>query len=213
MSDQLRRKILACVYLCLALVSLASLLTYHPHDLRWEASPANHPVQNAAGIIGAYVAFAGFRGFGWAAWWLPVCLLAWAWAALTGLPGPRARWIGVGLGTLLASTSIACSLISLDPMLRMAQSGAIGLGLGDLLITYVGRIGTLLISLFLAVLASLLATRLLIISWILWTGRLIAEGAKRLWAHRHRAPAAATTPAPTTARIATTAKPSTAEAK
>lgn len=69
-----------------------ALISYHPADIAFLSSSANHPVNNIGGMLGAWIGFLGREGFGWASLFLPAFALLWAiqiwrqqWASARGL--------------------------------------------------------------------------------------------------------------------------------
>ncbi|MFH1771715.1 MAG: DNA translocase FtsK 4TM domain-containing protein [Candidatus Omnitrophota bacterium] len=68
--------LLKCIiYFCLALVTFLSLSTFIPADINFLAYPISLKINNAIGIIGAYIGFSLFFAFGYAAFFIPFYLL------------------------------------------------------------------------------------------------------------------------------------------
>jgi S-DNA-T family DNA segregation ATPase FtsK/SpoIIIE len=99
-------EILGVVYAGLALLTGASLASFHPADpsfLRLSTAPGVGP-RNLIGAVGAEIAAAGFGLLGWAALGVPLVLALLALRRLSGRPRPRV--VGRGVGTFLLFTSL-----------------------------------------------------------------------------------------------------------
>jgi len=104
------------VIFTLALFILFSLITYHAADPSWSQHyNAPHPVLNAGGIVGAYIADGCYAIFGYCAYVLPLCI---AYLAAIVLMDYRAKcslhasilWFrGIGLLCLIISS---CGLLT-----------------------------------------------------------------------------------------------------
>ena len=66
--------IIGVVLMCFAVLLLAALLSYHPHDVSATAVPPNASVHNWIGPFGAWLAYACFISIGASAFALPVLL-------------------------------------------------------------------------------------------------------------------------------------------
>ncbi len=66
--------IIGIVLMCFALLSLAALLSYDPHDVSANALPTNPSARNWVGAFGAWMAYYCFHWIGAAAFVLPVLL-------------------------------------------------------------------------------------------------------------------------------------------
>jgi S-DNA-T family DNA segregation ATPase FtsK/SpoIIIE len=124
-------------FLCITLAALIglALISYNPHDASFNVSappPENRPAHNWIGPAGAYASDILFQLFGFAAFLLPVALLAlgWRWCRSRAIASPTATLIGYAL--LLLSLP---SLLGLLPL--PAVRGAVPSG---------GMLGTLLAS-------------------------------------------------------------------
>ncbi len=67
--------VVGIVLLCIAVLLLASLLSYQPHDVSANGLPTNPSVQNWVGPFGAWTAYYWFMGVGAAAYVAPVLFL------------------------------------------------------------------------------------------------------------------------------------------
>ena len=63
-----KRELLGIVWLALSVLILLSLISFSPGDLNILQTPANHPVQNMIGIIGAWIGFVFYSLFGGASY-------------------------------------------------------------------------------------------------------------------------------------------------
>ncbi|MBI3088420.1 MAG: DNA translocase FtsK [Candidatus Omnitrophica bacterium] len=160
-SSLLTPRILSVLFGALALFLLLTFASYHPADLAFLSSEPNTPLRNIGGVLGAWLAFAGRGGFGWAAFILP--LLCGLWAVQLWRGGPlTGRWAArlIALLCLLHGLGTLCALAAHDA----AGQARLGGMLGYLLVRsgryYLGPIGTALVALCVSLL-----------SWVL-----VAEG-------------------------------------
>ena len=180
----------AIVYLLAALFVLLSLLSYHSQDPSWNSVTGSH-AKNLTGPIGATIADAMLQLFGFAAFGVPVLIvaLAWKWLRSRALEAP---WVKViGAGGLIASI---CTAFGLLPDWRpiaglIPASGIIGVLAADYLVEQVNITGAAIltaacgvISLYLVSTFSMAVLR----SWLAgpkaWWGRRVA--AYRAWLDR-----------------------------
>ena len=89
-------------FLCIvvALLIASALLSYSPKDPSFDvAGSPNAAIQNWIGLIGSYGADAAFQGLGYAAFLLPMALLAvgWKWFRSRAVESQVAALIGYGL--------------------------------------------------------------------------------------------------------------------
>ncbi|MGO9257321.1 MAG: DNA translocase FtsK [Bryobacteraceae bacterium] len=100
------------VLLSLGLVTLLSLISYHPQDPSWNTASEAHPL-NLVGYPGAYFADVLFQILGAAAFLLPLLtfLLAWKWIRSDALEAPAVKLAGSAMLTLGA-----CAALSFLPL-------------------------------------------------------------------------------------------------
>jgi S-DNA-T family DNA segregation ATPase FtsK/SpoIIIE len=108
--------------LTLAVLAALALVSYSPHDASLNVAaraPEDHPALNWIGPVGAYSADLLFQGFGYAAFLLPIGILALAlrWFRSKPYDSPRAKLIGYGM--LVLSLPALLSLWSV-PQVRGA---------------------------------------------------------------------------------------------
>ena len=129
------------------LFSAGALLSYHPADLTVLSSAPNTPLRNIGGVVGAWLAFVGRGGFGWASFLVPILCLLWA-ARLWQGRLTQGRWMTrlIASGLLLHGLSTIAALTAPDPT-GQAQHGGL---LGHLLVLggryYLGSAGTWLVA-------------------------------------------------------------------
>ncbi len=129
------------------LFSALALVSYHPADLDILSSEPNRPLQNIGGVIGAWLAFVGRGGFGWASFLVPVLCALWAVRRWQGKLA-KGRWTTRVIASL-------CLLQGLSTMAALAAADAIGQAqgggtLGYLLVRagryYLGSAGTWIVA-------------------------------------------------------------------
>lgn len=171
--QSLAEKIKAVIYVAAAIFIFLSLFSYNPADTSWRTSAPNLPVQNMAGIVGAYIAETLFFSLGWVAY--IICLVMLSWAAATFLKRSSAKLYIRLAGTivLLLSSAVLLSLIyypdgqNVD-FQKVGLSGALA---GRFLIKYFGQAGSLIIASGLAILSSFVATEFLILPCLAIIGK------------------------------------------
>jgi S-DNA-T family DNA segregation ATPase FtsK/SpoIIIE len=151
------------VLIALALFFLAALVTYNPLDPGWSYTGPRNGIDNAAGVVGAWIADVLFSLFGFLAYLLPVMI---AYSGFLVMRGVRKdvggdeidyrvlglRWLGFFV--TLASGCALTSLHFVIPVdtLPIDGGGILGQWLGDGLAGVLGLLGSTLI-----LLAALLA--------------------------------------------------------
>ncbi len=102
---------------CLAVLVLLSLASYHPHDTTNGKTPPNDPLQNACGAWGAWTASLLYEGFGLSAFALGLVLLCWG----AGLSVGRVpSYIGLRIA---GSGFLVCALASIDGLVHFSALG------------------------------------------------------------------------------------------
>jgi S-DNA-T family DNA segregation ATPase FtsK/SpoIIIE len=151
------------VGLTLAILAALALLSYSPQDASLNVAarpPADHPALNWIGPVGAYAADLLFQGFGYAAFLLPMGILALAlrWFRSKPFDSPWAKLIGYAL--LVLSLPAILSLWSV-PEVRGAlpAGGLFGTLLAAALVAAFNSIGANVVAVCLFFAGLLLATR------------------------------------------------------
>jgi len=140
---------------------LLALVSFDPKDLGVLSAPPNRPVHNIGGVVGAWLAFLGRGGFGWASFVLPLLCGLWAVRWWRG-SGSTDRWAtrAIACGCLLASLGTLAALGTTDPT-HQARAGGL---IGHLVVRagryYLGPIGT-----------GLLTGCVALLSWVLVVDR------------------------------------------
>ena len=160
-------EIQAIILFAIALLIFISLATFSFSDLKAFTSKPNIPVKNFAGLFGVYLGSALFFVMGFSSYVIPLLILSWAVARLTGIT-PQKLYFKV-FGTfflILAASSIFSMLGRTDNSVRFTLGGAAGLVFSDFLIKYLGRGGAILVIAVLFLLSVLLATEFLLLPFL-----------------------------------------------
>ena len=130
------------------LFSALALLSYHPADLDFLSSAPNRPLRNIGGVIGAWLAFVGRGGFGWASLLVPVLCALWAVRLWQGRFA-KGRWTV----RLIASLCLLQGLSAMAALAGGAEAsgqaqggGAWGYVLGRAGRYYLGSVGTWIVA-------------------------------------------------------------------
>lgn len=148
-------------FLLLGLFTFASLLFYHAEDIPFFTSQPSVPVQNYAGVIGAWLAFWLFTIFGMSAYVIPIVFLLWAECFFLQKVPDRKLFKFVGLGIALFSLATIVT-ITVGPGQRLVYGGAVGYVTGSHLLRYFGKVGSYILAGSALLLSILLATDFLI---------------------------------------------------
>ena len=130
------------IILALALILLASLLSYVPEDLVWYTSHPNSPAHNLIRVTGAYTAGALFFLVGYSAYLIVMFFLFWSWNIFTSRETPFSAARGILLVILVTVMGGILSLVG-SPLMahRFSRGGWVGVSLADGLVSTVGVIG------------------------------------------------------------------------
>ena len=130
------------IILALALILLASLLSYVPEDLIWYTSHPNSPAHNLIRVTGAYTAGALFFLVGYSSYLIVMFFLFWSWNIFTSRETPFSAARGILLAILVAVMGGILSLVGSGLTAnRFHRGGWVGLSLADFLVSTVGVIG------------------------------------------------------------------------
>ncbi len=127
--------------LALGLLTLFSLVSYHPSDPSWDTATGAINPKNLAGYAGSYVADVMWQAFGLAALLFPMAafLLGWKWIRSESIDSPSIKIFGYAL--LLGSVCAALGQASGFQIFGVPAGGLLGAGLGGALIAVLNRTG------------------------------------------------------------------------
>lgn len=148
-------------FLLLGLFTFASLFFYHPEDIAFYSSHPSTPVQNYAGMIGAYLSFGLFIVFGKSAFVIPFVFLLWARCFFSQNVPERKLFKFFGLAIALLSLATIIT-ISVKPQYRFVYGGAFGYVAGKQLLGLFGQLGSYILAGAALLLSVLLATDFLL---------------------------------------------------
>lgn len=148
-------------FLGLGLFIFASLFFYHAEDISFYTSHPNFPVQNYAGVIGAYTAFGLLLIFGISAFVIPFVFLLWAQCFFSQKVPERKLFKFIGLAIALLSLATLVT-ITVGSGQRFIYGGAFGYVVGNHLLKLFGRLGSYIIAGAALLLSVLLATDFLL---------------------------------------------------
>ncbi|MGR3466760.1 MAG: DNA translocase FtsK, partial [Shimia sp.] len=122
------RELIGLALVALGLMAAAMVVSYSPDDPNWLVA-TDAPIQNWMGRLGASLAAPLFMVIGWAAWGIPVMLLAWGARVLTHRGADRAltRLIAAPFALVLAAIFAA----TLTPGAAWTHSFGLGGLFGD----------------------------------------------------------------------------------
>ena len=148
----------------LAVLFMASMLSYSPYDIRFETSSPNLHIRNYVGVAGAYGAWFIFKLMGYAGFLIPVLFFVWGVGLLAERLEQKPIFRFLGISLLFCSASALFSLTgSGDSVLAVERGGVLGLVLSRVLFGYFGSLGGYIITVTLGILALLVATDFLIV--------------------------------------------------
>ncbi len=160
-------EIQAIVLFAIAILVFISLITFSFSDLEQFTSKPNVPVRNFAGLFGAYLGAVLFFIMGLSSYVIPLLILSWAAARLSGITPQKIHFKIFGTFFLiLASSSIFSILGRGDNSFRFSLGGIVGLVFSNFLVKYLGRGGAILVIAVLFLLSLLLATEFLLLPFL-----------------------------------------------
>ncbi len=164
------------IILALALILLASLVSFVPDDLVWYTSHPNEPAKNLIRITGAYTAGTLFFLAGYSAYLVVVFLMFWSWNIFTSRETPFSVARGLSLGVLVLVMGGLFSLNGSPVMAdRFQRGGLTGLIFSDFLLRNLGVIGAYIILLALACLCLVVTADFLVSPLIVRVTRAIID--------------------------------------
>jgi S-DNA-T family DNA segregation ATPase FtsK/SpoIIIE len=149
----------------LAILLLASMISYSSYDIGFETSTPNIHIRNYIGIIGSYAAWAIFKLIGYAGFFIPFLFVVWGIGILAERLTGKTFYRILGILFLFSASSSFFSLTARpDSVLMVARGGLLGFLLTDkFLLDYLGAIGGYIVTISLTILALLVATEFLIV--------------------------------------------------
>ena len=151
------------IILALAVILLASLVSYVPEDLIWFTAHPNEPAHNLIRITGAYMAGGFFFLAGYSAYLFVLFLFFWSWNIFTSRETPLSLARGVSLVILVSVMSGLFSLTG-SPLAahRFERGGLTGMVFADFLSRNLGGIGAYVVLLALACLCLVITADFLV---------------------------------------------------
>ncbi len=166
------------IILALALILLASFVSYVPEDLIWYTAHPNTPAHNLIRITGAYTAGSLFFLIGYSAYLLVVFLLFWSWNIFTCRITAFSAARGISLGVLVTVMSGLFSLVGPQAAAdRFSRGGWIGLVFADFLANNLGAVGAYIILFAMACLCLVVTADFLVSPFIIK----VTRGIIALW--------------------------------
>ena len=160
-------EIQAIILFAAAILIFTSLITFSFSDLSLFTSRPNVPVRNFAGLFGVYLGAILFFVMGLSSYVIPLLILSWAVARLSGVTPQKIYFKIAGTFFLiLASSSIFSMFFRGDNSFRFSLGGIVGLVFSDFLVKYLGRLGAILVIAVLFLLSVLLATEFLLLPFL-----------------------------------------------
>lgn len=174
MADRLKDSVKSITLIFISLIIFLSLISYSPSDIPFLTTSPNLIVENYIDVIGSYLSFVLFFIFGHASFIIPTLLLSWGVGKILGISFQKFFLKIIASITLLLSSSSILSLPSVQSLLadRFRMGGLTGVLFSDFLIEYFGKLGTVLILLFLFILSILLVSEFLIIPFLIKTTKI-----------------------------------------
>lgn len=162
-----RNEIQAIILFAIAILIFISLATFSFSDLGTFTSRPNYPVRNFAGLFGAYLGAILFFIMGLSAYVIPLLILSWAIARVSGITPQKLYFKLFGTFFLVLASSAIFSILGRgDNSFRFGLGGIVGLAFSDFLIKYLGRGGAMLVIVVLFLLSVLLATEFLLLPFL-----------------------------------------------
>jgi S-DNA-T family DNA segregation ATPase FtsK/SpoIIIE len=181
MKQRYLSEIKAIIICAVALIILASLVSYTPFDLWFLTSHPNTPPQNFIRLFGAYLSWFLFFLIGWSAYAIVLFLSFWAWNKFSGKEwGFKFSKTVSFLALFVVLSSIFSMVGAQDSYFRMMRGGVVGFGCADFLIKYFGKLGSYIILITLGILALVLIGEFLISPFIFGSMEQVGDWFKRV---------------------------------
>ncbi len=169
--------IIGIVLMGFAILLLIALFSYDAHDRPENRVPANHPIHNAIGPIGAWVAFQWIRGVGAAAYLVPFMLIFIGMGCFSvRLAFIRRRWpwtVVLFLCCMGLLDLFQANLSGLHARLKAPPGGILGTLQNQYIFSNFGTAGAAIIYLMLVFISALFLTNFQLGDWLraLWGGK------------------------------------------
>lgn len=165
----MRKEIIGiCLFFCVIL-TLISLVSYHPQDPSINHATEVKEIHNLFGIFGAYLAGIFIGLFGLGAFWFPILLLIFS-IHFFGQHTNRAIFLTlIGGAFLIVSTGSLLSLKSHTMNLfgiQFSSGGIIGIPIGEFLIRYTSPIGGFIILMVMWLIGLILSTGFSVVNFL-----------------------------------------------
>ena len=159
--------VVGLVLLACAVLLLAALLSYDPHDLASNIVPPNPSAHNWIGPFGAHLAYRAFRWLGVAAYLVPLVLLALGLGCFFhAFAHVRRRWLWLLILLLCCSGLLDLHQGYLHRLQTQPPGGIIGIGLNQYLFGYFGTAGATVLYLMLYFISLLFLTNFQLGEWL-----------------------------------------------
>ncbi len=157
-----------------------SILSYTHQDLPFMVSHPNDIPQNYINYLGAYIGFGFFFLLGWGAYLVPLLLIFWAIDLLAIRKFVKTYVNIISLIVLFISFSTLCSIFvySSEAFVVFQRGGILGVIFSDILLKYLGYVGSIIIGITLIVLSLLLSTEMLLIPFLVSALKYVLIGLK-----------------------------------
>ena len=162
MREKRLNEIKGIVLVAVALIILASLISFTPFDLKFYTSHPNIPPKNLIRTFGAYLAGFLLLLFGWSAYIIPIFIL------FLGIKLFRHKGIDLRLPRILGMVTLLLSLSSLigislsNDAIAFSRAGFLGFIISHFVIAYFGSLGGYITFITLSILSLALVTDILI---------------------------------------------------
>jgi len=165
MGKDKRDLIVSICFFVMAILLLASMISYSAYDIAFETSTPNIHIRNYIGIIGAYTAWVIFKLIGYAGFFIPFLFIIWGIGILAERLKARPLFRILGISFLFCASSGFFSLTAHpDSVLMVTRGGLLGYLLASrFLLDYFGVIGGYIVTVSLSILALLVATDFLVL--------------------------------------------------
>ncbi len=146
MTREYINEIKGIIVFTLAVILLASMVSFVPDDLSWYTTAPNSPAKNLIKIVGAYAAGSLFFVFGFSAYFLVIFLFFWSWNKFSSRD---IKFTASKAISFIILFSVISSLFSMlgpqEAFHRFNRGGFVGFSCADFLVNYLGRMGAYLV--------------------------------------------------------------------
>jgi len=155
---------LGVLLVAVSILIFASLVSHNPKDLDFISSPANAPIKNFVGIVGAYISGALHFVLGFSSYLVPILVFIWALNKFFRRSSRNFYIKLISTALLFLSASALFSMVTdIGPStFRYESGGILGFYFSDIVGRYFGKVGSYIIVITLLFLSLLLATEFMI---------------------------------------------------